>query len=123
MLDKNPIEQVYLFVLANDEGANEDIDGEDDDADGDNEDGEGVHSKALGGVEHVGTGRECYVPFAEKRIIMAILMIIFIPNSIIFIIGNLHHHGIHSPPLWCTGGGEAGKRWGVGRVLGRLAVL
>ena len=58
--------QVYLFVLANDEGANEDIDGKDDDADGDNEDGEGVNGEALGGVEHVGAGGERYVPLAKK---------------------------------------------------------
>ena len=59
--------QVYLFVLANDEGTNEDIDGKDDDADGDNEDGEGVNSEALGGVEHVGARGERYVPLAKER--------------------------------------------------------
>ena len=58
--------KIYLFVLANDEGANEDVDGEDDDADGDNEDGEGVNGEALRGVEHVGARGECYVPLAKK---------------------------------------------------------
>ena len=61
------IKKVYLFVLAHDEGANEDIDGKDDDADGDNEDGEGVNGEALGGVEHVGARGERYVPLAKER--------------------------------------------------------
>ena len=64
--NKTQIKQVYLFVQANNKGANEDTDGKADDTDGDNKDGEVVEGEPLGGVEHVGAGGERYVPLAEK---------------------------------------------------------
>ena len=83
---KTKIQKFYLFVQADDEGANEDADGEADHTNGNDKDGEVVQGEALGGVEHVGAGGERYVPLAEKSkriIIVLIFSFIFFPNIII----------------------------------------
>ena len=83
---KTQIQKFYLFVQADDEGANEDADGEADHTNGNDKDGEVVQGEALGGVEHVGAGGERYVPLAEKsKLISSVLIfsIIFVPNIII----------------------------------------
>ena len=122
---KTKIHKFYLFVQADDEGADEDTDGEADHTNGNDKDGEVVQGEALGGVEHVGAGGERYVPLAEKSklmIIVLIFSIIFFPISSSL---SVHHnHYIQcSPPLRCTGRGEVVEWRRVGRVLGRLAAL
>ena len=73
----------------------------------------------------MGAGGERYVPLAEKRkliIVVLIFSVIFFPISSSL---SVHHNDYIqcSPPLRCTGGCEMVEWRRVRRVLGRLAAL